>query len=90
METTDEIIIPETTITDEQYVYNARQLFMAVLHKAVRDYCSSSSETRCTAILKDLRSSRMDTLSNGMSIIVAEQLENNYDAIRARVLKEEE
>ena len=88
MKTMDQIIIPATTITDEQYLKNARQLFMTIIHKAVKDYCSSESEARRAAILKELRSKYMDYVSDGMSVIVAEQLEKNYDAIKARVLKE--
>lgn len=90
MKTMDQITIPETTITPEQYSYNARQLVMTIVHKAVRDYCKSKSEPRRKAILAELRSSYMDSISDGISVIAAEQLENNYDAIKARVLKEEE
>lgn len=90
MKNMSEITIPETTITDEQYSYNARQLFMTVVHRAVVDYCRSASESRKAAILKELRSKYMDCVSDGMSVIVAEQLEKNCDIIRARILKEEE
>ena len=90
MKTMDQITIPETTITDEQYISNARQLFMTVIHRAVKEYCCSDSEPRRKAILKDLRSPYMDCVSDGMSVIAADQLEKNGDAIKARILKEEE
>ena len=85
-----ELTIPETTITPEQYSYNARQLAMTFVHRAVKDYCMNDSDSKRAAILKDLRSSYMDLISDGVSVIVAEQLESNYDAIKARILNEEE
>ena len=85
-----EITIPKSTITDEQYAYNARQLIMTIIHRAVADYCQTISESRKAEILKSLRSKYMDYVSDGMSVIVAEQLEKNYDAIKARILKKEE
>lgn len=88
--TMDEITIPEITITPEQYAVNARQLVATVMLQATRDYCKTGSESNRKAILKDLRSSHMDFVSNGMSVIVAEQLEKNYEAIKARIMNEEE
>ena len=90
MKTMDQITIPETTITDEQYAHNARQLIMTLIHHEVRRYCAITSESERQAILKDLRSPRMDFLSDGMSVITAERLEKNCEAIKARILKEEE
>ena len=90
MKTMDEITIPETTITPEQYAVNARQLIASVVLQGVRDYCRTRSEPKRNKILKDLRSKRMDFMSDGMSIIAAEQLEKNGDAIRARILNEED
>ena len=90
MKTMAEITIPATTITDEQYNYNARQLVATIIHRAVNDYCRTTSDKRKAEILKDLRSSRMDMLSDGMSVIAAEQLVKNGDAIKTRILKDEE
>ena len=90
MKDMNEITIPETTITPEQYNVNARQLVASILLQGARDYCRSKSEKRRRAILKDLRSSHMNFVSDGMSIIVAEQLEKNGEAIKARISKEEE
>lgn len=90
MKEMNEITIPATTITDEQYALNARQLVMTIIYNAAKDYCQTTSESKRKAILKDLRSSYMDFASDGMSVITAEQLEKNCDAIKARILKEEE
>ena len=90
MKSMNEISIPKSTITPEQYMANARQLIAAVLFQATKDYCDTCSEKSRDTIIKDLRSSRMDYISNGMSIVVAEQLQLHPDEIRARVKKEEE
>lgn len=90
MKSMDEITIPETTITDEQYVVNARQLVASILLQGVRDYCRTDNEPERQAILKDLRSAHMDFISDGMSVITAEQLEKNCDAIKVRISNEKE
>lgn len=84
------MIIPETTITPEGYNAQIRQLSSAVLLQAVRDYCKAPTESHRDAILKELRSPYMDFLSNGMATVVAEQLEKNYEAIKTRLLNEED
>ena len=90
MKSISENAIPETTITTEQYSVNARQLVAAIMLNATRDYCRTDSEATRNAILKDLRSYYMDFISNGMSVIVANQLEKDYEAIKARIMNEEE
>ena len=90
MKNMSEITIPETTITPEQYAVNARQLVASILLQGVKDYCKTDSEKMQNAILKDLRSSHMDFISDGMSVVTAEQLEKNGSAIRERILKEED
>lgn len=86
MKSMDEITIPETIITDEQYNANARQLAAAIVYQASKDYCSkkATDKTR-SAIIKDLRSKRMDAITDGMSPIIAEQLELHPDEIRERI-----
>lgn len=85
MKSMDNITIPKTTITPEQYAVNARQLVAAIMLQATRDYCKTNSEKNRNVILKDLRSSSMDFKSNGMSVIIAEQLEKHPDEIKARL-----
>lgn len=85
MKPMNEILIPKTTITPEQYEENAHQLIAAVLLQATKDYCRTRSESSRDTIIKDLRSARLDNMSNGMSIIVAEQLELHPNEIRERV-----
>ena len=87
MKDMSEITIPETTITDEQYAVNARQLMASVMLQATKDYCKTDSAPKRNVILKDLRSSYMGFASNGTSVVVAEQLEKNVDEIRERMLK---
>ena len=89
MKEMDEITIPETTITPEQYEFNARQLIMSVIYRAVEDYCFFKNENKRKDILKNLRSSRMNELSDGMSLIVAEQLELHPEEIAKRLGKDE-
>ena len=90
MKTMEEITIPETTITPEQYAANARQLIASVILQGARDYCRTNSETKRSAILNDLRSSRMKVMSDGMSAIVAEQLELHPEEIAERLRRNNE
>lgn len=76
---------PKSTITTKQYAVNARQLAAAIMLQATRDYCKSRSESKRAAILKDLRSPHMDFVSNGLSLVVAEGLENHPDEIAERL-----
>lgn len=77
---------------------NYKNLVAAIMLQAVKDYFVKrkyDTEKKTEAmfikkrkmILKDLRSDYMDTLSNGTSLIVAEQLEKHPKEIRARLLK---
>ena len=65
-----------------------RQLAAATMLRAVKDYFGKkSTPKRRTEILKDLRSAWMRFFTNGTSANVAEQLEKNPKAIRARLRK---
>ena len=66
--------------------HNIRNLACAIIMQAVRDYFRSSSSQKAL-ILKDLRSSYMDMMSNGTSVVVAEQLEKHPEEIRTRLYK---
>ena len=68
---------------------NIRELACAIVMQAVRDYFRSSTAKKAI-ILADLRSSYMDTLTNGLSIVVAEQLELHPEEIRQRMYKHHE
>lgn len=61
----------------------ARNLACAITMQAVRDYFSMPKKQK--SILADLRSEWMDFITNGMSVVVAEQLELQPDAIRKRL-----
>lgn len=60
-----------------------RNLAAAVVLRAVKDYFERP--TRQKEILKDLRSDWMDTLTNGTSVNVAEQLEKRPAEIVKRM-----
>lgn len=70
---------------------NIQKLTSAILMQAVRDYVAEGTtyEER-QQILKDLRSSRMELITKGFSIIVAEQLELHPNEIRERVRRDSE
>lgn len=74
-------------MTDNQ----ARELACAITMQAVRDYFATgvTVKKQC-AILKDLRSKWMDFITNGLSITVAKQLEENPDEIRERLRRDVE
>ena len=65
-----------------------RNLACAIILQAVKDYFEDGiTDKQRKAILKDLRSPYMDTLSNGTSVIVAEQLEQHPEEIAVRLRK---
>ena len=67
---------------------NVKELAAATILQAVKDYFDCASEPKKQAvILKDLRSSWMDLLTNGMSVVVAERLENHPAEIAERLNK---
>jgi hypothetical protein len=61
-----------------------RNLAAAITLQAVKDFVSGTLKQQKT-ILKDLRSSRMNFITNGMSTVVAEQLELHPDEIAERL-----
>ena len=63
---------------------NIRSLACAILMQAVKDYLYTTPEKQAV-ILKDLRSPYMDLLTNGTSIVVADQLELHPEEIRERL-----
>ena len=65
---------------------NIRSLTSAIMLQAVKDFARGSAKNR-QAILKDLRSKWMDFISDGFSLIVAEQLEKHPEEIIARMHK---
>lgn len=67
---------------------NIRSLISAILLQAVRDYFSPKANPKKQAeILKDLRSSHMSFLTDGQSVLIAEQLELHPAEIKARLRK---
>ena len=67
-----------------------KNLASAVLLQAAKDYCSGDDRQRAR-ILKELRSKWMQeltALNDCNSLIVAEQLEKNYEAIAPRLRQE--
>lgn len=61
-------------------------LTSAILMQAVKDYCRGGDDEK-EVILKELRSKWMCFITDGKSIIVAEQLEKNCSDITARLRK---
>lgn len=81
--------------------YAIRQLASAIILQAVRDYFIKKEyktvkkteemfDKKRKEIIKDLRSAYMDMLSNGQSVLVAEQLEKHPEEIAVRLHKYEE
>ena len=65
---------------------SVRNLAAAIIMQAVRDYCAKkATDKKKAAILKDLRSERMDFITNGMSVVAAEQLELHPKEIAERL-----
>lgn len=71
--------------------FGMRQLVCAIILQAVKDYCAkNTSDKKKDAIIMDLRSPYMDQISNGTSVIVAEQLELHPVEIAKRLKVYEE
>lgn len=62
---------------------NIKDLAASITLQAVKDYFDKPKQQK--AILKDLRSPWMDMLTNGMSVLVAEQIEKHPDEIAQRI-----
>ncbi len=70
---------------------NVRNLACAITMQAARDYFNAEGNTKKQkAILKDLRSKWMDFITNGTSVVVAEQLELHPEEIAARMRQHHE
>lgn len=64
-----------------------RQLACATILQAVKDYASKPHQRG--EIIEDLRSPWMEDLTDGTSMIVAEQLESNAEKIIKRIRGQE-
>ena len=65
---------------------NIRNLTCAITMQAVKDYFASGvTPKKQQTILRELRAPWMDFITNGLSVVVAEQLEKNPKEIRERV-----
>jgi hypothetical protein len=63
-----------------------KNLTCAIVMQAVKDYFSYNGKpNKQREVLNDLRSKYMDFITNGMSVIVAEQLELHPNEIAARL-----
>lgn len=69
--------------------YNYRELGCGIVHQAVKDYFDPKSIDSPKSILKYLRSDYLVQLSDGISLVVAEQLEKHPKEIAERLKKEE-
>lgn len=68
---------------------DVRELTCAIMMQAVRDYFADGiTDEKQREILRELRSKWMDYITNGTSVVVAEQLEKNPKEIKARLRKE--
>lgn len=65
---------------------NIRELSCATILQAVRDFVASEDYEH-KIILRELRSAWMDLLTQGLSCVVAEQLEKHPDDIVKRIRK---
>ena len=63
---------------------NIRNLASAVLLQAAKDYCDGTDKERAK-ISEELRSEWVQELTQGISLVVAEQLEKNWKVIAPRL-----
>ena len=70
---------------------NIRNLACGITMQAVKDYFEAEGQPKKqNTILKELRSKWMDFITNGTSVVVAEQLELHPEEIRERLEKHHE
>lgn len=70
---------------------DVRNLACAITMQAVKDYFDpNATPEKRKVILKELRSTWMDTITNGTSVAVADQLELHPKEIAARLRKYDE
>ena len=62
-----------------------RAIAVAILSQSVSDFVHGTPRTR-KAIIKDLRSTYMETITNGLSIVVADQMEFHPEQIKEELL----
>lgn len=78
-------------MSNKECDYNIRQLTAAIVYQAVKDYCNKkTTKEQQKVILKDLRSSYMDLLTDGDSVIIARELELRPHEIAGRIRKYKE
>ncbi len=63
---------------------NIKNLASAVLLQAAKDYCAGTEKEQAK-ISEELRSEWMQELTQGISLVVAEQLEKNWKSIAPRL-----
>lgn len=63
---------------------NIRNLTSAITMQAVKDFISGGEKKR-RAVLRDLRSAYMRLITDGLSLVVAEQLELHPEEIAERL-----
>ena len=61
------------------------ELAAATIWQAAKDYVSTKCDRQRKSILRDLRSDWMQFFTNGLSVVVAKELERNPDEIRKRI-----
>ena len=66
---------------------NYDSLACAIILQAIKDYFNNPSKQK--QILKDLRSPHMDFITQGKSLLAAEQLERHPKEIQARLKRSE-
>ena len=69
--------------------YNYRELGCAIVHQAAKDYFDPECIDSPKSILNCLRSDHLIQLSDGISLVVAEQLEKHPKEIAERLKREE-
>ena len=73
---------------------NLRALSIAMVRQAIKDYfginCANPSKAQKRTILIELRSEWDDFITDGLSVMVADQLVKNPKEIKQRFIKAEE
>lgn len=73
------------TVKDMAIMRGIKNLASATLIEAAREYCEVETTQQKNKIIKDLNTTWMDFLTDGMSINVARELQRNGPAIKKRL-----
>ena len=70
-------------------IQNYRNLAAAICIQAAKDYAKAKTPQARTAIIRQLRSEHMDSISEGKSVLLADALKRDYKTVVSSLMNTE-